>query len=52
MRRRYNGGEVFDQVLAGAATGEMGARRFRHRRPTLLLEDDFHFFTQHDRSLR
>jgi hypothetical protein len=28
------------------------ARLFGHRRPAFLFEDDFYFFTLHDRSLR
>jgi hypothetical protein len=44
-----DGGEIGDQMLAGTATSEMGTRRGRHGHKTLLLEDDFYFFTLHGR---
>src|ERR1700686_3591005 len=47
-----DGRQVRDKILAGSATGEMRARHFRHGHKTLLLEDDFYFFTLHGRVLR
>jgi hypothetical protein len=44
--------EIFDQALAIAATGDVFARRFRQRSPSLLLKDDCYLFTLHGPSLR
>ena len=45
-------GQVGDEIPAGIAAGEMRTRRFGHGQTTLLLEDDFYFFTLHGRLLR
>jgi hypothetical protein len=52
MRRRDDLGEIIDQALAIATTGDVFARRFWQRSPALLLKDDFYFFTLHGPSLR